>query len=277
MNKLRGRGFTLIELLAVIAIVLILMSLLLPVISGVRGLAMIVRCKAVVKNFGTTALLFAGDHDGRLPAVSSYPGYAGPAPFTNGWLGSEVTNAQPLLVEKIADFRWPGALQYYMNVPTGPGQSYYRCPLLPQAEYKSAHRDDTSYGSNGGFDYTMFSYANGATVSRLPRKAFVNMPDDFGNSTGVTSSMPAPVFTEEDPRYGNNYDYIDPDHTTINRDGVWHYRGVCMYFCSDGSVQEMAYRTPIGPEAQAWKAPNSRGIVVNLGTNGTWDIWNRVN
>ena len=276
MNKLRGRGFTLIELLAVIAIVLILMSLLLPVISGVRGLAMIVRCKAVVKNFGTTALLFAGDHDGRLPAMSTAGGYYGPAPFTNGWLGSEVALAQPRLAGD-SDFLRPGALQEYMHAPIGPGQSFYRCPLLPEAAFGSARIGDAEYGSNGGFDYTMFSYANGATVSRLPRRAFVNMPDANGNATGEQRSMPAPVFTEEDPRYGNNYNFIDPDHTSINRDGVWHYRGVCMYFCSDGSVQEMAYQTPIGPEARAWTGPKADGTIVNIGNPGGWDIWNRMN
>lgn len=281
MNKERVKAFTLIELLAVVAIVLILMSLLLPVVSGIRGLAMIVRCKAVVKNFGTTALLFAADHEGRLPAMSTAGGYYGPPPFTNGWLGSEVALAQPALTGD-NDFRYPGALQEYMHAPTGPGQSYYRCPLLPQAPFGSAAIGNSSYGSNGGFDYTMFSYANGATVSRLPRKAFVNMPLADGTRSTVTNSMPAPIFTEEDPRYGNNNNYIDPDHTSVNRDGVWHYRGVCMYFCSDGSIQEMAYRTPIGPEAQFWTAHkpaqnNGTNVLINIGQPGGWDIWNRIN
>lgn len=276
MNKARVKGFTLIELLAVVAIVLILMSLLLPVISGIRGLAMIVRCKAVVKNFGTTALLFAADHEGRLPAMSTAGSYYGPPPFTNGWMGSEVALAQPALVGN-GNFRYEGALQTYMHAPTGVGQSYYRCPLLPVAPFGSAAIGNDSYGSNGGFDYTMFSYANGATVSRLPRKAFVSMPAD-----GSTQSMPAPIFTEEDPRYGNNNNFIDPDHTSINRDGVWHYRGVCMYFCSDGSIQEMAYRSPLGPEARSWTAyktaqVDGSNVLINIGNLGTWDIWNRVN
>jgi prepilin-type N-terminal cleavage/methylation domain-containing protein len=273
MNKFNKRGFTLIELLAVIAILLVLVSLLLPIIGQLRGLGMIVRCKAVVRNFGTTALLFAGDNDGYLPAMSTAGGYFGPAPFDRGWLGSEVGIANPGLLVGDADFQRPGVLQDYMHAPMGPGQSYYRCPLLPVAPLGTAKKESTVYGSNGGFDYTMFSYANAARLSQMPRTAYVTMPNAEGNPTTITNLVAAPIFTEEDPRYGNNNDYIDPDHTSVNRDGVWHYRGTCMYFTTAGSVEQVAFNTPIGPEAQAWRALNPRGVLVNLGHMGGFRVW----
>jgi prepilin-type N-terminal cleavage/methylation domain-containing protein len=258
------RGFTLIELLAVIAIVLVLLSLLMPTLGNIRGMAMIVRCKAVVKNFGTAAIVYAADSEGRIPS-SIYAGCCnGPVgtPWTNAWLGSEVTQGSPGLAS-IAFFQRPGILQEYMKAPTSAGYSYYKCPLLPIAPLRSGE------GSNGGFDYTQFSYTSGALLSMLPRSAWVTKPD------GTTETVPAPIYTEEDPRYGNNFDFIDPDHTSINRDGTWHYRQTCAYFCVDGSVVTISYGTWPGPQAAAWQAKGPGGATYNIGNMLGWDIWRR--
>lgn len=139
MNKRRQGGFTLIELLAVIAIVLVLLSLLMPTLGNIRGMAMIVRCKAVVKNFGTAACVYAGDSEGRIPS-SIYAGCCnGPAgtPWTNAWLGSEVTQGSPGL-GSIGFFQRPGILQEYMKAPTSAGYSYYSAPCSPSPRSAAA-------------------------------------------------------------------------------------------------------------------------------------------
>ena len=262
------RGFTLIELLAVVSIILLLFSLLLPSLAGIRGKAMTVRCLTVVRNFGQAAILYAQDTDGRLPSSIYAACCNGQAPYDVAWIGSEVLEASPGLAST-GFFPRPGALQRYLSASVGRGRSYFRCPILPEAPLRSGA------GSNGGFDYTMFCYTSGARIGALPRMATVIMPDKDGNATSATKTIPAPIYAEESPMYGNNNNFIDPDHVSVNRDGTWHFGGACVYFCVDGSAQIITYDTPIGPQAWFWSAKNASGVSYNLGSLEGWDIWGR--
>lgn len=69
-----GRGFTLVELLAVIAILVLLISLLMPALGKARELAQKAVCAFNFKNTGAAFLGYAADHEGRFPnkAVSRY-------------------------------------------------------------------------------------------------------------------------------------------------------------------------------------------------------------
>ena len=62
-----GRGFTLIELLAVIALIVLLMSLLLPAISISRSKALRVPCASNLRQLYTLCIGFAADNDKVLP------------------------------------------------------------------------------------------------------------------------------------------------------------------------------------------------------------------
>lgn len=67
-NTWNGRqGFTLIELLAVIAIIGILASLLIPSIAGARNRARETRCQSNLRQMGIALLLYAGSNEGNLP------------------------------------------------------------------------------------------------------------------------------------------------------------------------------------------------------------------
>lgn len=63
------RGFTLVELLAVIAIVIILLSLLIPAMGGIRDRAETVICAGQLRQLITASAAFTGDHDGEYPDV----------------------------------------------------------------------------------------------------------------------------------------------------------------------------------------------------------------
>ncbi|MFQ6035612.1 MAG: prepilin-type N-terminal cleavage/methylation domain-containing protein, partial [Sedimentisphaerales bacterium] len=65
MNE--ARGFTLIELLVVIAIIALLLAILLPALSAVREQGRRAVCGQNEKNIGLGLLLYANDHDGKLP------------------------------------------------------------------------------------------------------------------------------------------------------------------------------------------------------------------
>lgn len=60
-------GFTLIELLAVIALILVLLSLLAPMMGVAYQKAYTAVCQANIRSMSTAAALYTGDHDGLLP------------------------------------------------------------------------------------------------------------------------------------------------------------------------------------------------------------------
>jgi prepilin-type N-terminal cleavage/methylation domain-containing protein len=73
----RRRAFTLIELLAVIAILLVLLSIFGPVLMDVQQRSSLVPCANNLRQIYNLCLTFGADHDGDLPASNS----ANPATF----------------------------------------------------------------------------------------------------------------------------------------------------------------------------------------------------
>ena len=65
-------AFTLIELLVVIAIIALLVSILLPSLNRAKDMARQVVCSTNMRGIGSTAALFAEEHDGKLPAISGH-------------------------------------------------------------------------------------------------------------------------------------------------------------------------------------------------------------
>ena len=69
----RQPGFTLIELLVVIAIIALLVSILMPALSGARQLAKATGCMTNLKTQGHAFLFFAEDHEQAIPTHELYP------------------------------------------------------------------------------------------------------------------------------------------------------------------------------------------------------------
>lgn len=65
----RRRAFTLVELLAVIAILAVLASFLLPVLAGAKEKAKVAKVHAELYGVGLALEMYAEDNDGKLPPV----------------------------------------------------------------------------------------------------------------------------------------------------------------------------------------------------------------
>lgn len=63
------QAFTLIEMLTVIAVVGIVATILVPVVSSVRQRAAATKSVSNLKQFGNAFQMFSLEHEGRLPAV----------------------------------------------------------------------------------------------------------------------------------------------------------------------------------------------------------------
>ena len=73
----RRAAFTLVELLAVIAIIVVLASLLLPGISGMMERGESVRCMNNLRQWASAVMLYGQDREGRLPSASTSTGTVG--------------------------------------------------------------------------------------------------------------------------------------------------------------------------------------------------------
>lgn len=114
-DKKRTDGFTLIELLVVIAIIALLLSILMPALSRVKGSAREILCAANLKGTGLGLVLYTQNHGGVLPPASD-PGR--PSEYIPYWW-------QTLLHKELIS---SSQEDWYQNIDDPKSETIWRCP-----------------------------------------------------------------------------------------------------------------------------------------------------
>lgn len=178
-----SRAFTLIELLAVIAIIMLLASILVPSLAGVRGRVEFSRCKSNLNQIGIAANMFASDDKyGDYPNCWDWVYSQGGGYQTNGaWL--EWGRADSVA---------KGAIRPYI------GESHtdvFVCPTFPRVcENNPATPSIKPYVTYDMNEYFRGSKTNGGTwLSFATHRTRLIRPAEEG------------VFCEEDPWVNTPY------------------------------------------------------------------------
>ncbi|NSW55707.1 MAG: type II secretion system protein [Armatimonadetes bacterium] len=205
-----GTGFTLTELLVVLAIISLLVSLLIPVVSRARNLAQRTTCMSNLRQIGTAFAMYMTDYDDCFPNADD------PAL----WMGRR--------------WRWPLATYLYQGLrrdpaaPNDPNRSVkvsaniLVCPSDPLAPERWDH---TSYAYSAAFYHT-------------PAQVNVMTTTDLygpGSPPCVTQSLAGVVFPAQKVLVA---EWLAP-HSQV-MDGWWQWDGARNYLFVDGHAKYLA-------------------------------------
>lgn len=125
-------GFTLLELLLVIAIIFVLVSILLPVISKARDSAKRAQCINNLQMISKAVLNYVSDNEGALPfAASSNSNMPGPpGPHIEDWIYWSSTKSTQDPMKNWIDLIGSGGVGKYLGCDdhSATGMSILRCP-----------------------------------------------------------------------------------------------------------------------------------------------------
>ena len=211
----RRRAFTLVELLVVVAIIGVLVSILLPIVTRVRGHAVNVVCKSNLRQIGNGILMYSNNHRGRLPDAVTLGGSA-----YRRLVGEADGGGLPEV------FGWSALLDQlgYLPADRATGGAWV-CPAQKE---------------------TLFAYKNTYVAWTLPRRAFQNKQQSplLGLVTENTifepwpTGVPAPVHL----RSGRPDDSVNPANLLSAGEGPdalygpHHYRLMVREFAQPESV-----------------------------------------
>ncbi len=255
-------GFTIVELLVVIGIITALIALLLPSLIKARGAAQEIVCMSNQKQLMTAFIMFANEHQQRLPGNYWDSMYQQPNDAEKrDWLIGDNPN-QGNTALQILDAPQKGTIYRYLNDP-----KVYICPT-----YDVGNPLNVGAGSNGRFDYTAFIVFSGAKLNH------VNLPARFHYNSGPfagtdDNGVYTPIICEEEPIGGVNGGNDEGGHCNSDRLGHYH-RGGGFYATIDCSVHW--FKEPIAQDSWSWSSQAASGNWTSLGNVpipgwGWWD------
>lgn len=244
-------AFTLPEMLAVIALIVIIISMLLPAFGKSRESVRNVECMVKQRQIGQAMMTFSVEHKLSLPGCY-LPPWSGSDPSMRSWMGNEAWG----------EVNYEGAIVQYVG-GKDVAKGLYRCPSLEEGIFKSG------VGSNGLFDYTGLLAFTGARRYSVPNSATWRDP-----ISGIFNRAPTPLIVEESPAQYLNLCCVDPGHSNVDRTGTWH-NGGGNYIAFDGHSVRLRPDANLGPNTHEWtvKAPSGANVSLTSHSSG-FGGWN---
>lgn len=154
-------AFTLIELLAVIAIIAILFSLLVPAINGAMEKGRRATCMSNLRQCGLATIYYVADHDGKEPCItpSQYDG------------GCNIENANKIEKWGLLYPSYVKELKVYWCPSRKTGRRYAMNPM-PTCNYGI---DSFGVGVGSINVESSYGHMSGSTTNYIRRSAFTNL------------------------------------------------------------------------------------------------------
>jgi prepilin-type N-terminal cleavage/methylation domain-containing protein len=250
----KRNAFTLIELLVVISIIALLVGILLPALGAARKSAIDLKCKTQLRQFGIAFMAYATDSRDTLPSNLR----TGQHQVT--WLTDKFS-----LFLAIKNAPENGTIFPYV----GEAKELYRCPALEEgATQTNGLPSNDGIGSNGKFDYSVFTAWNTARVDQIRSQSIIaRNPGDTSTYVDVLT----PLLIEEDPAFSmNNNSFFDSKHASSDRVGNWHGGDKGNFTALDGSTASFeGDGEDTNPGAQDWYSKAPDGLTRSLGNAQT--------
>ena len=148
-----ARGFTLIELLVVISVIALLVSVLMPSLTGARENAKSAACLVNLRNLGSGMAMYLSEHDGRF--WPSRDGKDHNDKYIYFWGSINPTT-------RLTDTSTSAFMPFI-----GHNLGFLACPSMPWGSYISQPIDDDPRGPNTTYGYNYFFLAPFEAKTRL--------------------------------------------------------------------------------------------------------------
>jgi len=193
----RRAGFTLMELLAVVAIILLLLSLLAPALSSIREHGYRTVCRSNERNLYVALFDYAAEHDGKMPGGNAtvQPGYGIDSTYA---VVTDLPMGTALLVGGLPN-RADGMklTKGYLNRDDNTARIFY-CPTWTHPFFRQNMRAITGLGEYGGWcapatplpaRHVGISYHYRSTFTNGPSRTGYNPPSTRQENTARSAIL----------------------------------------------------------------------------------------